>query len=161
MEHERSFSKILIICDRDRKTTEEIENSFVPNALSLRFRQKGWVKNDCLDGYRVPLFNRDGTDHSSLRGRRYIGKRRAGLSRGECGGDKPLIDSCIAFVEENKGKAKRYLTKKRLVEKAKLGVAFAMISLEKVFDFIDEILRGIDWGKKESLVKALQRLQEI
>lgn len=77
------------------------------------------------------------------------------------GGDKPLIDSCIAFVEENKGKAKRYLTKNRLVEKAKLGVAFAMISLEKVFDFIDEILRGIDWGKKESLVKALQRLQEI
>ena len=47
------------------------------------------------------------------------------------------------------------------MEKAKLGVAFAMISLEKVFDFIDEILRGIDWGKKESLVKALQRLQEI
>ena len=159
---ESCFSRILLICDRDYEEMDRIEESLLVgnDKYPLCFRKDRWHENDCLDGY--------GRHHVVQTCLVVIPNDKEGAlentildSISEDAYDKAIVDACIDFVEENKEKAKRYLNKRRLVEKAKLSVTFAMMSPEKVFDFLDEILMDVNWEKKKGIVKDFQRLGEL
>ncbi len=160
--YNESFSKILIIRDRDNEEIKDIQDSLSisTDKFSLKFVKNTWIDNPCIDG-----FDRNYIVKTCLN---IIPQDKEGAlenvildSISEVEEDKKIVDSCIDFVEENKEKAKKYLSRKRLVEKAKVGVTFAMMSPEKVFYFIDEILKSIDWSKRKTIVQAFSELKNI
>lgn len=158
--YDKTFSKILIVRDRDNDKICTIQDALSNNDLSLKFEANKWIDNTCFDGYQ-----RNYVLKTCLN---IIPKNREGAlenvileSLSESDDNKKIVETCINFVEKNKEIACRYLSKKRLVEKAKVGVTFAMMSPEKVFDFLDEILKSINWTKHKVVLDAFSELKNI
>lgn len=161
--HQRSdisFSKILVFRDHDDDNVNDIERELSANTLRLHFKANQWTYDECLDCYGVKYILK-----SCLN---IVPKEEEGAlekvilrSIAESEDDKPIVEASTSFVDETKDKAIKYLPKKRLVEKAKVGVVFAMMSPEKVFCFIDEILESIDWTKYKTAVDVFSELKNI
>lgn len=157
---ERVFSKIVIVRDRDKEEVQKIQSSLEIKGSPIQFIDNTWVDFHCFDGFKQPYIlktylliipsDKEGCLESVL---------LCALS--ERPDDAKLVKCCIDFVEKNAGVAGKYLTKQRLIEKAKLGVTFAMMSPEKVFDFLDTILKEIDWENRVSLLNTFSSLKEI
>lgn len=75
--------------------------------------------------------------------------------------DKNIVEKSKVFVDGLASEASRYIGKRRLVLKARLGVTWAIQSPQKVFQFIDEQLRSTPWEKSEVLWKTFEKIREI
>lgn len=66
--------------------------------------------------------------------------------------DRKIVNQSEKFVVETRQIADKYITSDRLELKAKLSTVFAIMSPDKVFNFIDDILKTtVKWEDKESL----------
>lgn len=75
--------------------------------------------------------------------------------------DKVIVDDVEEFMNSNQSKYSKYLLNNRLLLKSKLGTVFAIMSPQKVFSFIDEIIKSVDWEKSALLLKLFEKLGEI
>ncbi|MCM1131382.1 MAG: hypothetical protein NC310_07775 [Roseburia sp.] len=75
--------------------------------------------------------------------------------------DKVIVDKSLNFVEDIKDDASKYLKNKRLILKAKLGTVFAIMSPQKVFSFIDEIIKSVEWEKSEKILNTFEHFKDL
>lgn len=75
--------------------------------------------------------------------------------------DCEIVNRSKAFVEDILPYAGRYIHKRRLKAKARLGVTWAIQSPEKEFHFIDEQIREIHWESSTTLKECFCHLIEI
>lgn len=157
---DKTFSKILVFRDHDEDEISDIEMELSANGLGLSFKSGRWTTATLHDGFRQEYALR--TCLSIVPKDEEGDLEKVILdSIAEREDDKPIVEASTSFVDEAKGKAVKYLPKKRLVEKAKVGVVFALMSPEKVFSFMDEILNGIDWAKYNTAVNVFSELKNI
>jgi hypothetical protein len=72
-----------------------------------------------------------------------------------------IVEKCREFVDHIQPNAKKYISTDRLVLKAHLSVVFAVISPEKFFEFIGELLREVPWEKSQILKDCFGELWVI
>ena len=156
------FSRIAVIVDRDEREVEEIERS-VCEELSPFFgtvKNRQWNTCGYTDG-----FGMEKTLESMLL---VIPTDQQGALEtvmlsaiSEDPYDKNIVDQCSDFVEGIKDEADRYITTERLLVKAKLSTVWAIQSPQKVFEFIDEQIKAVEWEKSEVLRECFVVLESI
>lgn len=76
--------------------------------------------------------------------------------------DRKIVEKSDDFVNEIRGDAAQYIKTDRLALKAKLSTVFAIMTPEKVFNFIDELLvTTVKWEEKEYLNELFGELVEL
>ncbi len=65
--------------------------------------------------------------------------------------ERYIVEHSEAFIDEVKESAKEYINKPRFELKAKLGVTFAVLSPIKVFTYIDELIKTVEWENIRTL----------
>ncbi|MBQ6783916.1 MAG: hypothetical protein IJP63_07940 [Acholeplasmatales bacterium] len=159
---EKIFSKILIVCDRDNNTSEKIEDAVNNNIekIEVNFKNSIWNRVDYNSDFNVKKsFNSylliiPTSEEGALE--EVVLKALAENDDSSC-----IVKSSISFVDNIREDASKYLNKKRYISKAKVGVTFAVMFPEKLFNFIDEILKSIEWDKYKSMIQSFDVLAEI
>ena len=162
LETSNAFSRIALIIDRDEEQVEEIEASIRRDLpfVAAKARNDQWVRHSYLDSYKeeklmdflllaVPHDQQGALETLLL----------DAISEDEYDGN--IVKKSRLFVDDIAPEADRYIGKQRLVLKAYLGVVWAIQSPQKVFDFIDEQLRMVEWEKSKVLEKCFQHICEI
>lgn len=76
--------------------------------------------------------------------------------------DKNIVEKSEQFVMDTRLVAGKYISSERLELKAKLSAVFAIMSPEKVFSFIDDLLKTtIKWEEKQYLNDLFQELVKV
>lgn len=76
--------------------------------------------------------------------------------------DKKIVERSDDFVNQIRYEADRYIKNDRLALKAKLSTVFAIMTPEKVFNFIDEILvTTVKWEDKDYLTELFSELVKL
>lgn len=160
-QQEANFSKIIFIVDKDNREIKEIEKEFCNSFKSIinHVENRKWIKNGYNDGFQkieltvllniIPIDEQGALETLLLQ------------SISEKNDDKVIVDKSLNFVEGIKDDASKYLKNKRLVLKAKLGTVFAIMSPQKVFSFIDEIIKSVEWEKSETILKTFEHFKDL
>ncbi len=149
---EKTFDKIIIVQDKDTETVTALENKIANyiHPIDAQIKNDQWIvgqynnsfnnsKTVNILGLIIP-FDNDGALETVLL-----------ESLKEENDKKEIVERSELFVDEMKICAEKYISNPRMVLKAKLGVVFAVLSPMKVFSFIDEIIKAVEWEKSESL----------
>lgn len=72
---------------------------------------------------------------------------------------KTVIEQCSEFVKNFKSSI--YLRKRREQIKAKLGVAIAVMSPDKVFTTMNELINSVNWAEFRTAHKQFEKLREL
>lgn len=156
------FKKIICVVDKDNNKIVDIEKKFC-NYFSIVsiMRNNTWEKNT----YKLNGFDNTVTINTLLL---IIPAESEGAletvllnSISEDSYDKVIVDDVEEFMNSNQNKYSKYLLNNRLLLKSKLGTVFAIMSPQKVFSFIDEIIKSVDWEKSALLLKLFEKLGEI
>ncbi len=75
--------------------------------------------------------------------------------------DKNIVDKSTNFVEEIKDQANKYIKNSRLVLKAKLSVVFAILSPQKVFTLIDQLIQEVDWEQYDNIMLLFEKILQL
>lgn len=157
---ENVFEKILLIHDKDDKTNEEIEKSIL-DKTNISFESNKWCNTQMETNFTNQKFNFSTylliipTEHSGALEDVVLDA----LSEDKI--NEMIVKKSIDFVDSIKDQVKMYLSKKRYISKAKLGVTFAIMSPEKVFSFINELLNNIDWTKYKVINDTFKIISEL
>lgn len=158
---ELNFSKIIFIVDKDDREIREIEKEFSNSFKNIihHVENRKWINNDYDDGFQkiklsvllniIPIDNQGALETLLLQ------------SIAEKDDDKVIVDKSVDFVEGIKDDSSKYLKNKRLVLKAKLGTVFAIMSPQKVFSFIDEIIKSVEWEKSEKIFNTFEHFEDL
>ena len=160
--NDKSFEKIFFIVDRDNRSELEIEKGIKEKItkMDIKLTASKWISNNYKSSYDV-----EGVFESYLL---IIPENEEGAienvvlqSISEKDYNKVIVDESICFIDRIQSKATKYIGKKRMALKAKLGVVFAIMSPMKVFTFIDELLKQVDWNESEILQKTFEELIKL
>ncbi len=157
-----AFSKIVLILDRDDKSTEAIEmhasHLFKPIVTEMKNDQ--WIDNSYAD-----TFGMQKTVSSLLI---IIPAEQQGALEtlmleaiAEDPYDAAIVKSAENFVARMQESASRYIPNNRMKLKAHLGVTWAVQYPEKVFKLMDEQIRSVSWEKSEVLRDCFRQLESI
>lgn len=157
-----AFSKIAVVTDRDDRTVAEIEKSLqtMLHPIVDHIKNKEWTTNHYLNSFSqevavefllliIPV-EKEGALETLLLDT---------ISENEY--DRQIVERSVAYVEDIQPLAERYIHKARLKLKACLGVTWAIQSPEKVFSFIDEQIRSVQWEESEILAQCFLELKDI
>lgn len=159
---EDSFSKIVILADKDDKNITEIENLhqqwLFPYASEVKNAQ--WIENSFVDNFGneqklytlsiiVPAEKQGALETTLL----------DAISEDEY--DKTIVDQSKTFVNDIRPKATKYIRTDRLVLKAHLATVFAVMSPEKVFTQLDRLIQEVPWEKSKILSECFAELEKI
>ncbi len=156
------FSKLVIIVDKDENTNHKIEKDFSENFnnISNKFEHNQWNNNTYID-----LFGKLAVIDTLII---IIPADKTGALEtvllnaiAENEYDRLIVEKSIAFIDENRSNVSKYFTQKRLELKAKLGVVFAVLSPEKVFSFIDELLISIPWENYALITDTFKKIIQL
>lgn len=75
--------------------------------------------------------------------------------------EREIVECSERFIDEIKDCAKAYINKPRLELKAKLGVTFAVLSPMKVFTYIDELIKTVEWEKYTHIKNTFGKMIEM
>ena len=157
-----SFDKLVVIHDKDTDTINDIENkikaSLAPIASFVQNNQ--WVSNDFTDafgkeikidilGLIIPFENEGALESVMLD------------SLKEKSPEREIVESSERFVDEVKNIAKEFINIPRMELKAKLGVTFAVLSPMKVFTYIDELIKTVNWEEYDSIREVFSKILEL
>ena len=157
-----TFQKIIVLRDKDTDSISETERN-IQNCLhpiSTTIQNDTWVKGYYKDSFDVDKtidvlglvipFDSDGALETVLLN-----------SLKEEGTKKEIVERSESFVEQVTECAKEFIFNPRMELKAKLGVTFAVLSPMKVFSFIDEIIRTVEWEKSEHLIATFDKIIKL
>ncbi len=157
------FQKIIVVIDHDQNTIESLEKEFSNsfNDIITEMKNNTWINNSYfLKGFNtkvdiksllliIPIKNEGELETVLLK------------AISDKSYDKIIVDDVEMFIDNIKDHANKYLTSKRMVMKAKLGAVFAIMSPQKVFSFIDEILRSVEWENSSTLMELFKEFSNI
>lgn len=157
-----AFSRIALIIDRDEEQAGEIEASIRRELpfIAAEAQNDQWIQHSYRDSYgeeTVVDFLLLAVPHEQQGALETL--LLDAISEDEY--DRNIVEKSRLFVDKIAPEAGRYIGKRRLVLKAYLGVTWAVQSPQKVFDFIDEQLRTVEWEKSKILEKCFLRVCEI
>lgn len=149
-----AFSKIAIVTDRDNREEQSILDFFRASLYPIitNIANQSWVNNIYENSYKQHAIvdfllivipeDKEGALETLL---------LEAISEKEY--DKTIVKRSIAFVDEIQPVATEYISKKRLKLKAYLGVTWAIQYPEKIFSFIDEQIRSVEWEGSQILAQ--------
>lgn len=155
-DEETPYTQIVVVSDRDSERddsailgrfSEVFENSEVEflnrkPVWGIYKDSFGQDKEICTLGLIIPE-SEDGALETAL-----LESIRADKT------DRKIVDGSVQFVSNIRGIASKYIKTDRLELKARLSTVFAIMSPEKVFDFIDELLcNTVKWEESEYLIE--------
>ena len=156
------IEKIAIVTDRDDRLEEDIISDFtkILEPLNIKVENNQWTNNSFIDSYGnnktldfllliIPS-NKEGALESVLLD-----------AIAEDPYDKNIVDRSCSFVDEIKDIAEKYISKRRMQLKAKLGVTWAIQSPNKDFDFFDEQIKDVDWNNSQVIKECFGELIKI
>ncbi|MBP5551249.1 MAG: hypothetical protein J6X93_04295 [Bacilli bacterium] len=158
--NENIFEKIVIIRDKDDKTNEEIEEVIL-SKTNISFLSNKWekvcieTKFDNINSFFLTYLLIIPIEHSGALEDVVL------TAFSEDDNKKIIVEKSCKFIDDIKQDASTYLVSRRLISKAKLGVTLAIMSPEKVFHFIDEMLKNIDWTKYNTIMTTFNVLSEL
>ena len=159
---ENTFQKIIVIRDKDEDNISDIETNIQDclQPISTRIQNDTWIKGYYKDSFNVDRtidvlglvipFDKDGALENVL-----LDSLKEDESK------KEIVERSEVFVEQIKDCAKEFIINPRMELKAKLGVTFAVLSPMKVFSFIDEIIRTVEWEKSEHLIATFDKIIKL
>lgn len=156
------FSKVIFITDKDKNKVQDIENEFSRKFANIikNVKNEKWISNDYLDSFGsnqkldvylkvIPVDSQGALENVLID------------SISEIENNSIVVNKTCDFVDNIRNDAKKYLTSDRLVLKAKLGTLLAIISPQKVFTIIDELIKTVDWKKSEKIINTFEFFNEI
>lgn len=157
-----TFEKIIVIQDRDNESVVNVEN-YIKNCLqpiAQNIKNNEWVTNVYRDSFgkeeQIDLlglvipFESEGALESVMLN-----------SLKENPLERYIVEHAESFIDEVKESAKEYINKPRLELKAKLGVTFAVLSPMKVFSYIDELIKTVNWEKYSYIKDIFSKIIEL
>lgn len=160
--NEDPFPRVILITDRDEREIEEIEQD-IAQKLAPFFsgaKNRTWKINSYTDTFGmkksiktlllvIPAEHQGALETVML------------AAIAEDPYDKNIVEKCVAFVENVRPEAGRYIVTDRLQLKANLSAVWAIQSPEKAFDFIDTQIKAVQWEKYETLRTCFGILEDI
>lgn len=157
--NEKRFDRIVIIHDKDFDNLdvleEKISNMF--NPIVTKVKNDTWITNKYIDGFGVegnvdvlgliiPRDNEGALESVLLN------------SMQEQDPTKTIVQKSLDFVDQIKPQAQSFIPNYRMELKAKLGVSFAILSPQKVFSYIDILIKSVDWEKSETIKSLFDKI---
>jgi len=157
-----AFSKIVLILDRDKKSTDSIEAhaSHVFSPIVTEMRADNWIDNTYVDAFEIqktvsslliaiPMEHQGALETLMLE------------AISEDSYDAEIVKSAGEFVDRMQKSASRYIPSERMKLKAHLGVTWTVQYPEKVFKLIDEQIRSVSWEKSKVLHDCFHQLEKL
>lgn len=159
-----TYQKFAIVCDRDMQK----DDSIILSEFSQYFSdaRMPFENNKIQNGV---YFNSFGQAKSIITFTLIIPQDKFGAletvlleSIKEDEYDKKIVEKSDEFVTKIRAIANKYIQSDRLELKAKLSTVFAIMSPEKVFSFIDEILKTtVKWEEKQYVNELFKELIKL
>ena len=140
IKNKKYFSKIINIIDRDEKSIDEIEKSFKFD--NLKFKNKKELINiystwsdeeyNISTFLNVVPFDKCGALEDAI------------LDTIIAQGDKDIVEESINFIDSLDDNTKRYINKKRIISKAKVGVTFSLIAPDETFSSFSKRIDSLE-----------------
>ena len=155
-----SFQKIAIIGDNDNaKNVIEEQKEWFQGIIKNIFENQ-WAKNSFINSFGVKtnvqilslLIPPD--KHGALEN-----VLLDAISEDE--NDKIIVEKSKGFVERIRNDAQKYILNDRLALKAKLSTVFAVMSPEKTFHLLDEIMQSVKWEKYQTVEECFSEMCKI
>jgi len=161
---DEGFTKVAVLHDRDQAVNEQeictqIQQCFAQQASALVLENNQWSKHSYVNGFGdegmieiLPViipFERTGALETFL----------VDALRKNDEADQQMVDQCREFIKNFK--SEKYLQTERLRVKSELSTVFAIMSPEKVFDFISTLLESIPWEEYSEIQNGFKKLEEI
>lgn len=159
-----TYQQFIIVCDRD---SEEDDQTIITE-YSKCFTQSNFpIANNVLQ--KAEYIN-------SFEQRKFINTLALVIPQDKLGAletalldsireddyDKNIVEKSEQFVMDTRLVAGKYISSERLELKAKLSAVFAIMSPEKVFSFIDDLLKTtVKWEEKKYLNDLFQELVKV
>lgn len=154
---DKLFTNVICVIDRDNETTEQIINN-LKDQTGLNFKNDEWVKNAFNNNFKQEVEINVG---SIIIPNNKSGALEKVLINGMAEmNHESLINDAKMYVEKCK-ETGNYLKKARDTPKAHLGSVFAILSPEKVFSFIDEIINDINWEESQEVIAQYKLLVDL
>ncbi len=157
-----TFQKIVVVKDKDTDQISDIERRIQDdlNPISVGIQNNTWVSGQFTDAFNIDRtieilglvipFDQDGALETVL-----LDSLREDENK------KEIVENSENFVEQIKDVAKEFVYNPRMELKAKLGVTFAVLSPMKVFSFIDEIIRTVEWEESPHITRLFEKIIEL
>lgn len=155
-----SFQKIVIVTDADGESIPDTESFINEQFTSLSdFRNGKWTQQQYCDGFAkeqvfqsfllvIPI-NKQGALETVLL------DALSGMSKS----NNIIVSESKNFVYKMRnGAGREYIKSDRLELKSQLNVTFAIISPQKVFDYIEDLIRSVDWENSEIIRSCFYEL---
>lgn len=157
-----AFSKIVLMLDRDDKSTESIEAhaSHLFKPIVTEFKNNSWIDNTYVDAFGIrksisSLLIAIPTEHQGALETLML------EAIAEDPYDAAIVKDAGDFVDKMQKSASRYIPNNRMRLKAHLGVTWAVQYPEKVFKLIDEQIRSVSWENSEVLRNCFRQLESL
>lgn len=157
-----TFDKIIVIQDRDNESIKDLLNKIKTclHPIAQEVKNNEWTTNVYTDSFGkkthinilalVIPFEFEGALESVM---------LASLKENQK--EQYIVEHSESFVDEIKEFAKDYINKPRIELKAKFGVSFAVLSPMKVFTYIDELIKTVEWEKYTQIKDIFGKVIEI
>ena len=159
---ENSFKNIVIVADKDSAEMSVIENLHTEwlRPYANQVVNSKWLEGNFEDNFGntheirtlsiiIPVDKQGALETTLL----------DAISEEEY--DKIIVDKCAEFVEDVRTVARKYIKTDRLALKAHLATVFAVLSPEKVFLQLDDIIKEVPWEKSQILMDCFEALKEL
>ena len=159
---EDTFSKIVLILDRDDNDIESIEAhaTYLFRPVITEMKNNVWTDNSYSDSFGMQkhiesLLIIIPTEHQGALETLMLD------SISEDPYDAAIVKRSGEFVDEMQNSASRYISNNSKKLKAHLGVTWAVQYPEKVFKLMDEQIKTVAWEKSEVLHNCFRQLGKI
>jgi hypothetical protein len=159
---EESFNKVAIISDKDNSETDSVLDKHREyfNGIIVNAKENQWTKNSFLNSFEQKIniqtlsivipTNKQGALETVLLD-----------AISEDAYDKVIVNKSKTFIDLIRKNAEKYISTDRLALKAHLSAVFAVMSPEKTFDFVDELMQSVEWEKYQVLKECFGELRKI
>lgn len=165
-DNEPEFAQIVVITDRDEQHTEQDFINDMTAVLAEKNIRSEQIKNDqwCEGTY----YNGRGKELSvkllllviPFSGTGALETFLLDAISADNAYDAGIISSCRRFVDHI-DPAKKYLSQRRYVTKAKFNVYFSVRTAEEQFVERQNVLMHVDWERYGEIQKGFQKLREL
>lgn len=157
-----AFSKIVLVLDRDDKSTESIEAhaSHLFKPIVTEIKNNTWISNTYVDAFGIhkvvtSLLIAIPEEHQGALETLML------EAIAEDPYDAAIVKDAGDFVDKMQKSASRYIPNNRMRLKAHLGVTWAVQYPEKVFKLIDEQIRSVSWENSQVLRNCFRQLENL
>ncbi|MGL4914536.1 MAG: DUF3226 domain-containing protein [Romboutsia sp.] len=162
-EDNQSFNKVIIISDRDDEENNEniisdFNNMFTDNKINIELEMNNITNTTYINDFDDEININVGIIVVPKEGRGAIETFLLdALSENEA--ERYIVNKSKAFIESIE--SSKYLNRRREKVKAELGVTFALISPDKVFTPLHNLLCEVNWDEYTNIQQGFKILENL